>query len=94
MKEGFAESNPKGVLSWIWGTITLSKLLITTKPLPAVADIVLDLTISVLAVLAIIYVASVSGPMQWWINHLSNTSKVIYAGGWETAGLVTLVVLL
>ena len=74
--------------------MTLSKLFITTTPWPPITDILVDLCISVVAVIAIIFAASVSGPMQWLINGVNSTKSVVFAGTWETAGTVSLALLL
>ena len=89
-----ADASLKGILSWLWGTFTLSKFLITTRPLPPLADIAIDLSVCIFSILAFVFAASVHGPMQWLIDGLDSRYTVVYAGSWETTGIVALTLLL
>ena len=78
----------------LWGVPTVAKLLVVTKLIRAVTDIAGELVVCVFSVFTIVYVGSVSGPMQWWIDGRFTSSKVTYAGAWELTGVVALILLL
>ncbi|KAG8532071.1 uncharacterized protein KY384_003708 [Bacidia gigantensis] len=81
----------QGSLSIFWSVTTVAKLLITTRLIHTKADIGIELLIAIFDVFAIIYLASVSGPMQWWIDGQIIRNSVTYAGAWETTGVVALI---
>ena len=72
----------------------MSKVYFTMKPVPAAADLVLDLTVCIFDLLAFVYIVSVTGPMQWWVHKTSSMPTIVYAGVWETVGLIALILLL
>ena len=84
----------QGAVSWLWGVTAISKLVFTMDPVPAVADLIVDAAVCASTLLVLIYIATVTGPLQWWTNDASSKKTIVYAGVWETIGSVILIVLL